>query len=74
MAAPRKQKKLHRNKTSAHPHKRSEWKDRGLPSLQANQLKIPLAAVLPAWLEDYPEFDVPSCIHREDDDEMEKDD
>ncbi|KAJ7310846.1 hypothetical protein DFH08DRAFT_974245 [Mycena albidolilacea] len=63
MAARGKQKKLHRNKTSAHPRKRGEWKDRGLPSLQANQLKIPLAAVLPAWLEDHPEFDAPSCIH-----------
>ncbi|KAJ7694968.1 hypothetical protein B0H14DRAFT_3905564 [Mycena olivaceomarginata] len=74
MAARGKQKKLHRNKMSAHPRKRGEWKDKGLPSLQANQLKIPLAAVLPAWLEDHPEFDAPSCIHREDDDEMEKDD
>ncbi|KAJ7699086.1 hypothetical protein B0H14DRAFT_3528697 [Mycena olivaceomarginata] len=74
MAARGKQKKLHRNKTSAHPRKRGQWKDRGLPSLQANQLKIPLAAVLPGWLEDHPEFDAPSCIHREDDDEMGKDD
>ncbi|KAJ7369108.1 hypothetical protein DFH08DRAFT_796902 [Mycena albidolilacea] len=59
MAARGKQKKLHRNKMSAHPRKHGEWKDKGLLSLQANQLKIPLATVLPAWLEDHPEFDVP---------------
>jgi hypothetical protein len=74
MAAREKQKKLRRNKTSGHPRKRGEWKDKGLPSLQAHQLKIPLVAVLPAWLEDHPEFDAPSCIQREDDAEMGKDD
>ncbi|KAJ7857805.1 hypothetical protein B0H14DRAFT_3637982 [Mycena olivaceomarginata] len=74
MAAREKQKKLRRNKTSGHPRKRGEWKDKGLPSLQAHQLKIPLVAVLPEWLEDHPEFDAPSCIQREDDAEMGKDD
>ncbi|KAJ7115038.1 hypothetical protein C8R44DRAFT_928985 [Mycena epipterygia] len=67
MAVHAKQKKLHRNKTSGHPRKRGEWKEKGLPSLQAHRLKIPLAAALPAWLEDHPEFDAPSYIRREDD-------
>ncbi|KAF8179740.1 hypothetical protein K438DRAFT_1977105 [Mycena galopus ATCC 62051] len=75
MAGRAKQKKLHRSKTSGHPRKRGEWKDKGLPSLQAHQLKIPLDAVLPQWLEEHMEFDAPSCIQREDSDaEMEKDD
>ncbi|KAF8205906.1 hypothetical protein K438DRAFT_1963683 [Mycena galopus ATCC 62051] len=74
MAARAKHKKLHRNKTSGHPRKRGEWKDKGLPSLQTHQLKIPLDAVLPAWLEDHSEFDAPSCIHREEDTEMERND